>query len=242
MKARILLYLLLAGVSTTALGQTDEDLIKQVIETETESWAKGDYDTWQSSWVHSPNVSHVVPFTNFAHQGWESVNEWLRPAIADRDEFYQGSTVRNNNYDIRLYKKNAWVAFTQERNLGGETSKTHEVRLMEKEKEGWKIAAVVTSPQYSRDADFISENLYWSAHALYEMERMEDAIRVLTTGAELFPESYRFHTFLGGIYSEKGQSTKAVEHIKHAFAIAPESQKEGIQAMLEEIDEEDTEQ
>ena len=136
-------YCLLLAFPLTAQKTNDVDAIKAVIEKETNAFFSVDYETWMNSWVHAPHAywSFVDTTGIVQYEGWKAIEIGFtdyfitsKPSEFKVDRVWQ---------EIRVYGTGAFARFrqvvTSNGVRGGEQT---EIRILEKDKTGWKIVLV----------------------------------------------------------------------------------------------------
>jgi hypothetical protein len=121
----------------------DVDAIKAVIERETKAYFSIDYKTWMECWIHSPSA-----YWSYADQeginyfeGWKSIevgfNDYFvtsKPANIQIDRTWQ---------EVKVYGNGAYARFKQTLTTDGVQGPVQvEIRVLEKEKNQWKILLV----------------------------------------------------------------------------------------------------
>lgn len=121
----------------------DEEAIKAVIEKETKAYFGVDYDNWMKSWVHQPYAYWSYADTSGLnhYEGWKAIE------IGFTDYFVTsrpGNTkIERTWQDIRIYCDGAYARFKQRVITDGVPGPEQtEIRVLEKDKEGWKIVLV----------------------------------------------------------------------------------------------------
>jgi hypothetical protein len=138
----IALVLMLA-VQVLAQKASEVEAIKAVIEQETKAYFGIDQKTWMESWVHTPYAYwSFVDDTGMSHyEGWKAIE------IGFNDYFVTSKPsniqIERTWLDIRVYGNGAYARFKQHVvNNGIKGPEQTEIRILEKEKNIWKIAVV----------------------------------------------------------------------------------------------------
>jgi hypothetical protein len=132
------------AISTFAQQQAfkgEEAEIVSVIEAESRHFWARDLDAWKDTWVHKDyvNWTAISEAGIRRYQGWDAWLDQVKTFMKDDPEpQVYDKNVRKYNYQFRIYKKGAWVAFEQDDN----GTITYETRIMEKRKGKWRIAMV----------------------------------------------------------------------------------------------------
>jgi len=123
----------------------EEAAIKSVIEGEITASFNGEYNTWQSYFVHEPYVVWMQGWQEgyACWKGWEDISKSAKTFIKPERK---GKSINlgNSDYTIRIYGDVAFVSFKCKikRVTKGKdhVEDTTEARLMEKHEGSWKIA------------------------------------------------------------------------------------------------------
>jgi DNA-binding CsgD family transcriptional regulator len=133
--------------------------VMQVIEAESDAYAERDYEAWARCWVHAP-TSRWWSFN--ALRGiyawdWEVQSERVRRLMATDPE-PSGARFRREAVNLHVGREIAWVTFDQY--TYGATAPpidlpeaTSEMRVLEKDAEGWKIAF---GSNFHRSFDYVT--------------------------------------------------------------------------------------
>ena len=124
--------------------------VMKVVETESLAYVNRDYKTWAGCFVHSPHVQRWVsgPSGAAAWAGWEQQAERMRNFMADHPAA-SAAKYRRESLNVRVGKDVAWVTFDQFASGASGAffdvpQATNEMRIMERDAEGWKIACIVS--------------------------------------------------------------------------------------------------
>ncbi len=148
-KSLTILFVIALFTCPSLKGQTnnakEEAAIKAVIEGEIKASFDGDYNTWTSFFVHEPYMVWMQAWKDgkACWKGWQEISTEAKSFVKpDR----KGSMIFNGNYDylIRIYDNAAYVSFkcksTKISEGKSNVSDAMEVRFLEKNVSGWKIA------------------------------------------------------------------------------------------------------
>lgn len=135
--------MLMLAIQVLAQKASDVDAIKAVIEKETKAYFGIDQKTWMDSWVHAPySYWSFVDENGMSHyEGWKAIeigfNDYF---VTSRPSDIQ---IERKWIDIRVYGNGAYARFKQHVvNNGIVGPEQTEIRILEKEKNVWKIAVV----------------------------------------------------------------------------------------------------
>ena len=135
--------------------------VMRVIETESAAYLARDYDTWAQCWVHEPHVrrwGYFEPRGTFVAEGWygERMKQFMAAHPAPSTAEY-----RRESINLRVGKDMAWVTFDQyapgAAGPGIDLAEaTYEMRVLEKDAEGWKIAYICV---FQRSFEYVASAL-----------------------------------------------------------------------------------
>jgi hypothetical protein len=141
--ARILCICLLVCSSVSLTAQkNDIEAIKALIEKETTAFVEIDYDTWASTWSHTPyafwSFGDTTDVNSFS--GWDRIDagfkEYFRTAKPSKP------TIQRTWIDVKVYGNGAYARYTQQVSDNIATPPQAQVRVLEKVKGAWKIVCV----------------------------------------------------------------------------------------------------
>lgn len=143
MKNPFLVLLLLIGV-LPALAQTNEEqVIKRVLQHETDSYHAGNYEQWAKDWAHEPYVLWVINQPDGGYRkmtGWDDLSKQMKEMIADNKNSGSRPTVQREDYVVRQSGTMAFFTFDQsEISPSGPTPRFRESRVLEKKGNDWKL-------------------------------------------------------------------------------------------------------
>lgn len=131
------------GKDAKAGKPNDVEAIKKLIELETKAYFGVDYKTWMESWVHTPSAywsyADTTGITSF--EGWKAIE------IGFTDYFVTSKAtdikVEREWGEIKVYGNGAYARFKQRVVTNGVPGPVQEeIRVLEKEKDKWKILLV----------------------------------------------------------------------------------------------------
>jgi hypothetical protein len=121
----------------------DVDAIKKLIETETKAYFGVDHKTWMESWIHTPSAywsyADTSGITSF--EGWKAIEIGFtdyfvttKPANIEIEREWQ---------EVKVYGNGAYARFKQRLITNGVVGPEQvEIRVLEKDKDRWKILLV----------------------------------------------------------------------------------------------------
>lgn len=158
MKYRKLSFLLITGLLAISSCQdannksitesdttVEKNKILECLKNETQAAFSRDYENWKTHWVHRPTISKT--YMNFADTtfsemtSWKEIDDFVRTYIEEHPKAVP-PPAQPENVDIKIYGTGAWVSYEILDEIFG---KKRESRLMEKEKDRWKIAGMHTT-------------------------------------------------------------------------------------------------
>ena len=156
MKKNLCLFLLLACLSVTDLfGQPpakvfdlEKEAIRKVINNETETYYKQDFDGWRKNFVNEDYFRQYGYWDGYPekvryYNGFDTLQKVKASQFKENRTYWKGSYEKLSNENFRIYNDMAWYSFEQE-SFDGKTNellgKSLELRVMEKHKGEWKIA------------------------------------------------------------------------------------------------------
>jgi DNA-binding CsgD family transcriptional regulator len=133
----------------------------QVIERESAAYLARDFEAWARCWAHGPHVRRwgfFEPRGTYVSEGWagDRMKQFMAAhPVASLAEY------RRESINLRVGKDMAWVTFDQYTSGGSGpgidvAEATYEMRLLEKDSEGWKIAYMCI---FQRSFDHIASAL-----------------------------------------------------------------------------------
>jgi tetratricopeptide (TPR) repeat protein len=222
--------LLFCAISTSGLfAQTSDDQsIKNVINTETNSYFNLDTDGWQKCWEHTPEASHTF-VTNGIYRrlkGWDNFGPAVISALKKlkKDDF--DFKTSSDSFFIKSDGKMAFVTYNQKRTSKDPTlnENTFEKRVLLKENDGWKILFASTEAPESFDASKpknMEDNMNTTGYNLINAKRINDAIEVFRLNVKLFPNSWNTYDSLGEALALSGDKAAAIENYEKSIALNP---------------------
>lgn len=148
---KLLIFSTLAIVSFPVVAQKEQDLIKAVIEKETQSFFRVDRKGWEESWLKTPYAywSYSDSTGTSYVEGWDQLNKTF-------DDYFKTAKpnqarITNEWVEVRVYGNGAYARFTQRVQDDIDRDETSQVRVLEKGKDGkWKVICVAAVAVYSK--------------------------------------------------------------------------------------------
>jgi hypothetical protein len=128
--------------------EMEKEAIRKVIDMETTSYYKQDFETWKSTYVNEPYFRYHGYWEGFPqkvvyYNGFDSLRQIKKKQFDENRTVWQQSRIERRNENFRIYGEVAWYTFeevtydtTTNRLLGTCMG----ARLMEKHNGTWKIA------------------------------------------------------------------------------------------------------
>jgi hypothetical protein len=157
---RLLSMAMLVGVLAAfatpawAQGQADEEAIKKVLLAETDRFFARDFEGWASTFVQVPAAVQSwnnADGSNTFRLGWSTISARIR-------EFMKGTPAPDQtpmwreNFTFRHYGNAAFVTFDKWLGDRKTAKPIHEVRVVEKQGNEWKIVCVVAMMDHVKPA------------------------------------------------------------------------------------------
>ena len=211
-KISILVVFVCLGIS--ALAQNiDEQNIKKLLEKQAESYYNRDFAGWAAALRQDSKLARTFISNNsyVPVVGWDSTKAQAERYLKQNPKAAKLKATRDYS-NINIQGNIAWVDYDQVLRFESDTFDyvSHEIRLLVKENDEWRIANQVSINTASFNASkpaFIEENLNSAGYALLAANRTKEAIEVFTLNVKLFPNAWNhqgltkrpFHDFLRGL-------------------------------------------
>lgn len=136
------LALLLLGAGSFA-QTADEIAVRKVIDTETLAFHEANSELIAAQWSNKPYIERqqadLLKPTGAPFLKGENLQAFANSYLKSLKP--SGRTVRVTDYDVHISGATAWATFMQETidKEGASVSKKREIRVLERESDGWKI-------------------------------------------------------------------------------------------------------
>ena len=137
------LLLTISLLAQKKVAGNDVDAVKAAIEKETKAFFAIDFETWINSWAHTPYAywSYVDSAGVSQYEGWKAIE------IGFTDYFLTSKPtnvqIERTWQEVRIYGTGAFARFKQVNITDGVRGLVQtEIRILEKDKTGWKIVLV----------------------------------------------------------------------------------------------------
>lgn len=141
------LYLAVLLLATTPLfAQTDQEQVKQVIETETRAYHEANQDLLKAQWADVSYVerlqSNLQPLLGAPYAKGEKLRQFHQ--AYGKTAKPTGNTPRLSDYEAHIAGNTAWATYTQEtvNAAGTVVDRERSVRILERGSGGWKIVFI----------------------------------------------------------------------------------------------------
>ena len=128
--------------SVEAQKNNDVEAIKSLIEKETLAFFEIDYQTWSSSWAHTPyafwSFADTTDVNSFS--GWDGINAGFKEYFMTAKP--SKAKIERTWHDVKIYGNGAYARFTQQVRDNTLRPPQAEVRVLEKINGAWKIVCV----------------------------------------------------------------------------------------------------
>ena len=135
---QFLLIALLAVNSLHAQSGKDTTAIKKLLEKESSTWRAGDVKAHASCW-------HIEPYSKILISTPDGKTFDIPPSAMIRPQanmFGKGGSSINTNYLMSIHGNDAWVSHDEQSTTkDGAISYSHEIRILEKINNEWKLVA-----------------------------------------------------------------------------------------------------
>ena len=139
----ICLLLTISLLAQKKVAVNEVDAVKAAIEKETKAFFAIDFETWINSWAHTPYAywSFVDTTGVSQYEGWKAIE------IGFTDYFLTSKPtnvqIERTWQEVRVYGTGAFARFKQVNITDGVRGLVQtEIRILEKDKTGWKIVLV----------------------------------------------------------------------------------------------------
>lgn len=119
-----------------------------VLARENETFCNRDYVGWAATWVHAPFAlkTYTGPGLYSEYSGWVAIDSLARDYFRQHPQ-PDAQPVGQQQWQVRVMGDAAWVTFEQTDDRHG---RKKELRLLERQRDGWKIAVMGTVYQEKR--------------------------------------------------------------------------------------------
>lgn len=110
----------------------------RVVEYETNSFMKNDYDAWASCYKKGPGTlfTYVAKDELYQYSGWNQISKQIDSWMQEGDTARAGEDISRTNFNWSVNGNNVTLTFDQQIGEGGPTK---ELRVLERVGDEWKI-------------------------------------------------------------------------------------------------------
>lgn len=224
MRACFLAVLVFVSMATTQVStQTaNDEALQSILRAETKAFFDRDYEAWQSSWLHDPQVTRtLIGYGDDATEvGWDSISATVAKGIRGNPT-PMVADVSMERFTVRQDGNLAWVEYNQVTTVPpGEKSTSRERRVLVRDGGQWKIASQITIGSESGT----EAQLNGLGYRLLNEKKTQEAIELLRINVRLYPESWNVYDSLGEAYAVAGQKDRAVQNYKKSVQLNPKNE------------------
>ena len=225
---KISIIIVVVCTSFCAFAQnTDEQNIKTLLEKQAVAYHNRDFAGWASALRQDSKLARTFISNNsyVPVVGWDSSKAQAERHLELNPKPAKFKATRNFR-NINIHGKMAWVDYDQVIRFESDTFDyvSHEIRLLTKENDEWRIANQVSINTASFNASkpaFIEENLNATGYALLAAKRLNDAVEVFRLNVKLFPNEWNPYDSLGEAYALLGNKKLAIENYEKSVKLNP---------------------
>jgi tetratricopeptide (TPR) repeat protein len=204
---------------------TDDEAIKAVFAAETKAFFARDFNTWESTWAHDPDVTRTLVATGSQTQkGWPQISSTAQDDFKQPPQSLKPSM---NNFVVHADGNIAAVEYDQiltEEN--GTQHHSHEQRVLVKKDNGWKIASQITIvvDAFGDTPENVEQTLNVIGYRVLGAGRVNDAIEVFKLNVQLNPKSWNVYDSLGEAYAKAGNKALAIQNYEKSIQLNPKNE------------------
>ncbi len=218
-----LTFALLCLVSIAWAQNSEENAIKETLQAETKAFMNRDYEGWANHWDQDGSVSFLVTGVGMQENSWGAISTSMKSEMENNPEKLTAD-LQTSDYTFSIDGNQAFVTYIQNWKAPNYESKSHEIRNMRKVNGHWKVASMVSSPlTYEQTEQNVMINLESAVRMLYDMNKLEEGVKVAKTMTELYPNSISGHWGQGAIYIKMKDKENAIIHLEKAISIEPDN-------------------
>jgi hypothetical protein len=128
--------------------ETEKESIRKVVDLETSSYYKQDFETWKSTYIDESYFRLYGYWEGFpekvkAFNGFQSLKESKKKQFEENRTVWQQCRVEKSHENFRIYPEIAWYTFEEtsyDATTGKLLGKCAGTRILEKHEGEWKIA------------------------------------------------------------------------------------------------------
>jgi len=119
---------------------TDKTAILELLKSETETFAQGNFEEWATHWKQSPDILLTYTMNNTSNTavGWQQLSGIIKNAMDNMGKV-ESPNFSREFHTVQIDGNMAWAHFTQTDTLDGIPTRKHESRILERVGKDWKI-------------------------------------------------------------------------------------------------------
>ena len=208
-------------------SSAEEEAIKSVIMSQTESWVNQSYEGLANVWAHEEYVLRMFPslYSYNEDMSWDSISTHIKEGLKnDITPFIVDLSW--SEWNIRTFKDCAWASYIETFHYKEKLYKYREVRFLEKKDGSWKIVYLntVNLSTYEENEESAEINLNNAGYILLSQEKIQDAIDIFKKNVELYPKSSNVYDSLGEAYMKNGDKELSIENYEMSLELDPDNE------------------
>ncbi len=225
----IFLQIFFAGSAFTQNqnSSAEEEAIKSVIMSQTESWVNQSYEGLANVWAHENYTLRMFPgiYSYYEDVGWDSISTHIKEGL-ENDITPLIVDLSWSEWNIRTFKDCAWASYIETFRYKEKLYKYREVRFLEKRDGSWKIVYLntVNLSTYEENKESAEINLNNAGYILLSLNKIQDAIDIFKKNVELYPESSNVYDSLGEAYMKNGDKELSIENYEMSLELDPDNE------------------
>jgi len=225
----IFLQIFFAGSTFTQNqnSSSEEEAIKSVIKSQTESWVNQSYEGLANVWAHENYILRMYPgiYSYYEDMSWDSISTHIKEGLKN-DITPLIVDLRWSEWNIRTFKDCAWASYIETFHYKEKLYKNREVRFLEKKDGSWKIVylASVNTTFYDEKNESAEIDLNTAGYSLLNHNKIQDAIDIFKKNVELYPKSSNVYDSLGEAYMKNGDKELSIENYEMSLKLDPDNE------------------
>jgi len=204
----------------------EEEAIKSVIISQTESWVNQNYEGRANVWAHENYILRMYPgiYSYYEDISWDSISTHIKTSLQN-DITPSIVDLGWSEWNIRTFKDCAWASYIETFRYKEKLYKSREVRFLEKKDDLWKIVYLVSvnTTLYDDKKETAEIDLNTAGYSLLSQDKLQDAIDIFKKNVELYPESSNVYDSLGEAYMKNGDKELSIENYKMSLKLDPDN-------------------
>lgn len=131
---------MLLGSCANNNAETDRTAILELLKSETQTFAQGNFEEWATHWKQSPDILLTYTMNNESTTavGWRQLSEMIKSTMDNMGKV-ESPNFSREYHTVQIDGNMAWAHFTQTDTLDGIPTRKHESRTLERVGKDWKI-------------------------------------------------------------------------------------------------------